>query len=214
MSFEPWARAQKLVKWEWLLDEPQISSRIAVLRSGALLGVPRLESFERTAQRVGKFTLTRVVWQYVRGTPLLHFRNRGLPWYSMFRTTQLNWRQNDFVHGDLSPRNILIDFPTKGTIPNIWCIDPLLCFGTSKGTPRYRSGYLGGWTPDLDEYCLTQILEEQKFPDRFVNKSPNLTMEPYENPNDQKIYDSIQSSDASTGRRVPRRWSRFFLFPG
>lgn len=47
-----------------------------------------------------------------------------------------DWNRNGFVHGDLSPRNILLDTRTG---MGVWCIDWIVDLQSYECTPRYAS---------------------------------------------------------------------------
>lgn len=155
-----------VVKWAWLKENEIPRALLRLLQIG-VPGVPRLLSLSLTSVRQEEFTWTRTVWEKIDGKVLIEIRARQRArtdfalWpriETRLRAHLVRWRELQFTHGDLSPRNIIC----SGS--DVFCIDPVLCPNSSKGTPRYRKNYKGEFSPELDKYCLAQILEEFRFP--------------------------------------------------
>jgi serine/threonine protein kinase len=68
-----------------------------------------------------------------------------------------DWRRKNFVHGDLSPRNILVD---ANGMP--WCTDWLLELRSYEGTPKYASDevFSGNHSFSSDHFALHRIFAE------------------------------------------------------
>ncbi len=66
------------------------------------------------------------------------------------------WKCEDFVHGDLSPSNIVHDGE------DFWFIDWLPDLESYQGTPHYASDevFRGKHSSDSDEYALRKIIGE------------------------------------------------------
>ena len=68
------------------------------------------------------------------------------------------WRKSGFIHGDLSPRNILIDFTTE----QVYFVDWILDLESFEATPQYASKevYLKRRTWFSDHYSADIICSE------------------------------------------------------
>ena len=82
-----------------------------------------------------------------------------------FKITQAalqSWAHLPFIHGDLSPRNILVQLDsTNQLIQNVWFIDWLLDLKSYRGTPKYCSPQVfhGKRSPLTDQFALETILK-------------------------------------------------------
>ena len=68
------------------------------------------------------------------------------------------WKREGFIHGDLSLRNMLVNFD-RGPV-RLWFIDWITDLNSFEGTPRYASSevYRGRRSHDSDRYAIEQIL--------------------------------------------------------
>lgn len=72
------------------------------------------------------------------------------------RNILAQWKKEGFVHGDLSPSNLIYDGK------ELWCIDWLVDLDTYRGTPRYASHevFRGKHTHTSDEYAFCKMVGE------------------------------------------------------
>lgn len=95
------------------------------------------------------------------------------PWITPFLVKAVQeWRSQGFVHGDLSPRNILIDFNHRA----LFFVDWVLDLESFEATPQYaaKEVYQKRRTWFSDYYAAAIICREEH-PLRNINES-NFTL--------------------------------------
>ncbi len=80
------------------------------------------------------------------------------------------WRLHGFIHGDLSPTNILVTVSSEHTRPEmrleirpeVWFVDWVADFKSFEGTPRYASPetFAGRRSHDSDAYAVLKIFKD------------------------------------------------------
>lgn len=144
----------------------EILERLRSIRLQPPLNVPALISYAFVERGAGRAVL-RLEFERVSGRPLQSSAefSRTHP----LRTQLLaavnksveNWKQIGFVHGDLSPRNILLDLhPQTGRLNRVWFIDWIVDLKGFEATPRYAAPevFQGRRSVLTDQYAIDIIL--------------------------------------------------------
>jgi Ser/Thr protein kinase RdoA (MazF antagonist) len=152
-----------LVKWRHVpfAAQARVSARLAALRANPPAGVPPLHSYGWLAQG-GAGSRLRLSLGLVSGVPLAVClpalgASTRLEVSEALRALLESWRKVGFVHGDLSPRNILVDVRRA----EVWCIDWILDLKGFEATPRYAAPavFQGRRSHDTDRFALAEILK-------------------------------------------------------
>ena len=147
---------EKLVKWQHIQPnvEKRICQRLAQIMKVQPLGVPALLSFGWSSTN----GLLRLEIERVPGIRLfdLHFPI-PLNIIQLLEGALVSWQSIGFIHGDLSPRNILVDIDAK----QVWFVDWVLDLSGFKGTPKYASKevFLGKRSFESDQFALEHVLK-------------------------------------------------------
>lgn len=72
--------------------------------------------------------------------------------------TYARWQIESFVHGDISPRNILVQIEDGRPI-KLYFIDWIIDLDSKVGTPMYAAPevYEGKHTPDSDRFAIEKV---------------------------------------------------------
>lgn len=155
-----------IVKYEFLSKESKkdVLLRCQKLKSRAIFGVPRLIHFGILSHPYcSKSFLLRIEHERALGAPLqtLTVRERKelkKPLKEIFQKTLIEWKKAEFIHGDLSLRNILI-FPEVK--PRVTFIDWLINIHGFSGTPLFTAPEVLKGRPrtfESDCFALNKIL--------------------------------------------------------
>lgn len=150
------ATSNNLVKWRRLTPNsiPRIAQRLSEIRDHGPVNVPRLISYGFSGD------LARLETERVPGTPLKTSRiaqDQLLQVLAALSSQVELWRRDGFVHGDLSPRNILVD--ASSGRPQLWFIDWIVDLEGFEATPLYASPEVmnGRRSHDSDCYAIERI---------------------------------------------------------
>lgn len=150
----------RLIKWKIVDREARtrVAERLKKISTSDIVCIPTLFSFGWTENRL------RLETEFVPGTSLslLSIKDEASfasklagPLFACLR----QWQRSGFVHGDLSPSNIIVEMK-KDKITQIHCIDWTLDLEGFEATPRYAAPevYEGIRDCRTDEYAVQLIL--------------------------------------------------------
>ena len=134
-----------------------MAHRLFELKLSAPARIPPLVSYGFTSG------LVRIEHRRVQGRPLLSVSRLLSPEARLrlgreLRATIADWRSNGFVHGDLTPRNILVETGPEG--PRAWFVDWILDLSSFEGTPQFAASEVweGRRSAESDCYAIDKIL--------------------------------------------------------
>lgn len=155
-----------LVRWKRLAAEavPSASVRLKQLIDRPPSGVPRLLDFGWSGATPGK-PLLRLETEWVPGASLFQVRNLLRSRDLRKIATQLRrqaaiWQAEGFVHGDLSPSNILVQ-RHNGENAVLRFVDWVVDLNGFEATPRYAAPevFAGRRSFASDRYAIREILK-------------------------------------------------------
>lgn len=143
----------KLCKWVKFESRnlEKVQRRLHTLLKAEIPGIPKLLNYGFTDSRV------RLELKWVDGETLYAMhpnRKRVATRINALADYLIQWKKLGFVHGDLSPRNIVIGKQS------LWCVDWLVDINSFAGTPAFASPKIlkTGHTHETDLYAFRQIL--------------------------------------------------------
>ncbi len=156
-----WVGAQQktLIKWQKISYSQltRISERLSLMQRYPPNSVPELLNFGLTVENSVRLCFQRVLGQNLNSCMhnlCLHEKK----WIIDTLQKQISqWKNQDFVHGDLSLRNILYD----NTNNQLWFIDWILDLKSFSGTPYFASKevFKGIHTYESDAFAMMRICD-------------------------------------------------------
>lgn len=155
-----------LVKWIKLSSLNALNRAIPRLQrmgENPPRSVPRLISFGLLADN--QSPIIRLVTPHVRGLNLFQIMNETCSNEKKQIARELRclskiWQSQNFVHGDLSPRNIIVEL-LQGKLIRIWCIGWVLDLKSFEATPYYSSKdvFYGNRSFLSDDFAIERIIK-------------------------------------------------------
>lgn len=148
----------------------RIESRLHNIKNNPPNAIPAILSFgwiSHCEKSKIDQALLRLELQCIVGLPL--FRAAALlsdqtlkSLCSELQKQTLIWQKQGFVHGDLSPRNVLVATPRSSKIPRLWFVDWVLDLKSYEATPAYasRDVYQRNRSWRSDEYALDRMIRQ------------------------------------------------------
>jgi hypothetical protein len=156
----------KVIRWRTIHPEsmPRVSKRLYSIQKKPPSGVAPLLRFGFAGLTRSK-VLLRMERQWVPGVPLAALASQinVLEYQALANTLMfhvIQWQSEGFVHGDLSPSNILVDRKPDQP-PSISFIDWVVDLASYEATPKYAapSVFDGNRDFESDLYSLDVILK-------------------------------------------------------
>lgn len=141
---------------------PNVTRRLKAMRGTLIPGIAPLEDFGWAGE-----TLRLVIHEIPRANVLdqvwdtLSAGARSELIHKLAIYVE-SWARFGFIHGDLSPNNILIESHIwNKTLSGIWFTDWILDLNSFEGTPLFSApeAYFGVRTPSSDRHSLNRIIE-------------------------------------------------------